>query len=249
MISIELRGRFGNHLFQYCAGRVLAEKNNANFCVMNTGVFTNGANENKTFLGTKIFDCYIGDDYVEQSVIFNEGGDKYNNDFWGVKDNTHIKGFFQSEKYFMGYENNIREWLKLPYIDFDDNVCTIHFRAQDGYLKQNYLLPKEYFDESKNIALNSNPNIKFLVITDNIKMAKEYFPDDEIIMNDMKKDFEYLYHSKYKIISNSTFSWWAAWLSLPNSNLVIAPNKWLNYNSKSDDFFPKNIKTKGFKYI
>jgi hypothetical protein len=33
---------------------------------------------------------------------------------------------------------------------------------------------------------------------------------------------------KHHVISNSTFSWWGAWLSNYNNNIVIAPRKWMN---------------------
>ena len=61
-------------------------------------------------------------------------------------------------------------------------------------------------------------------------MAEKYFPDDDIVASDEKTDFKHIKDAKYKIISNSSFSWWAAWLGLPESSAVVAPAKWLNYN-------------------
>ena len=40
-------------------------------------------------------------------------------------------------------------------------------------------------------------------------------------------DFYLLSQSKYKIIPNSSFSWWASWLSQKNK-ITIAPNNWFS---------------------
>jgi hypothetical protein len=90
------------------------------------------------------------------------------------------------------------------------------------------------------------------VITDNHSLAKKYFPDDLIINGTDVEDFKTIYNSKCKIISNSTFSWWASWLNSDNSDLIIAPNRWMNYNFNKfneNTFYPHNIDTIFFNYI
>ena len=142
----------------------------------------------------------------------------------------------------------------MPNSDYIKNeYCPIHFRAQDGYLRENFVLPVSYFNKCKEYVRNAvGSHIKFVVVTDNPQLSKRYFPNDIIINNDMKTDLAILTHSKYKIISNSSFSWWAAWLGLPDSELVIAPNRWMNYNKtilEGDSFYPHDIITSGFTYI
>ena len=44
---------------------------------------------------------------------------------------------------------------------------------------------------------------------------------------------------KYFVISNSTFAWWAAWLSQQNDKVITAPEKWSGLvNQKFIDIIP-----------
>ena len=55
------------------------------------------------------------------------------------------------------------------------------------------------------------------------------------------EDFRLMRFCKHQIIANSTFSWWAAWLS-DNPKSVIAPSKWFGPNNAdklTKDLFPE----------
>ena len=245
MVSVELRGRLGNQLFQYAVCRIMAEKLDCDFSISDE------------WLGKNIFNVSLGKrPYHKSNVIFDEKVNKFNPEIFNIEPNTHLFGFWQSEKYFVGYETKIRQWLSLdvPNSDYlNEEYCTIHFRAQDGYLRENWVLPPNYFERAKEYVRNNiNKDIKFVIVTDNPQLASHYFPKDIIISNDMKTDLSILTHSKNKIISNSSFSWWAAWLGLPDSNVVVAPNRWINYNhtiSSENTFYPHDIKTSNFVYV
>lgn len=244
MITVELRGRLGNQMFQYVICRSIAESLGCKFSI------------SPQWLGKNIFKCPLGySPYKKSKNIFKEGLNMYNDNIKHIKPNTHLHGYWQSEKYFLSNQEDIRQWFHLskpdsPYIKKD--YCLIHFRAQDAYNNKKYLLPLSYFEKAKEYMLERIPNIKFIIITDNIELSKKYFKKDKIIKNDVTMGLQLLLHSKNKIISNSSFSWWPAWLGLPDSNIVIAPNRWLNYNfnkDKKDIFYPKDIITKKFIYL
>ncbi len=128
-----------------------------------------------------------------------------------------------------------------------DEYCYIHLRGTDYKTIPQYYLPIDYYLKSVNHIKEINSNIKFLVITDDVEEGKRMFPEFDVISNSTDVDFYLISQSKYTIIPNSSFSWWASWLS-QNNKITIAPNNWFNYNS-GGEFSPPGIKTSLFTYL
>ena len=120
----------------------------------------------------------------------------------------------------------------------NENSVAIHIRRGD-YLsaKVNNKYPiygMKYVDEAINILERLESNLTYFIFTDDPKWAKNNIKvDQEITIVSRKSilpwlDMELMSKCKHNIISNSTFSWWAAYRNLNPNKKIICPKKWRN---------------------
>lgn len=238
----------GNHMFQYAICRLIAEKRGFNYHIP--------YNE---YIKRCFPDIEIGVDDGPVQYYFTEdsSSQQYNPNIFGCPDFTHFWGYYQSEKYYEGWEDRVKSYFNVNMTDevkltLDkypvDDFCYMHIRASGNkFGEARWLLPKEYYLKSMDKVREMNPNISFVIITDDPEYSKYLFPELDVQYNSVFVDFRLMYFSKYTIISNSTFSWWSAWLS--DKIITIAPDNWLNYKYPELGFYPVDIKTKNFTYI
>lgn len=243
MVSYFAQGRFGNQLFQYAITRIVAARNNYDFYIPRDG-----------FMPTGVFhDLDLGrEDLAYNQIFWEYDSQQFDENVFNVADGTMFVGFFQTEKYFIGFEDQIRTWFHVDSepIDEPDTTCYIHFRVGD-YLYEKQFLPFDYYEKAKERMRMEVPDIRFKIITDDFNLAKIKFVGDEIVSNEnrtMFDDFKTLKSTKYMIASNSTFSWWARWLN-NDCKLALAPAKWYNYANEESDWFPYDIRSDKFEYV
>ncbi len=182
--------------------------------------------------------------------IYKEAAFTYDNNFFSAANHLYLKGYRQSEKYFKRIEPSIKKQFVLKpnsLIHLNENAIplqqsnsvSIHIRRGDYNNKevQDYhgVLDKQYFQTAIDHINKEVKGASFFIFSDDIDWVKQELVFDKpvrYISNDVTKthfeDFYLMQHCKHNIISNSTFSWWAAWLN-PNLNkTIIAPKKWFN---------------------
>jgi hypothetical protein len=151
-----------------------------------------------------------------------------------VADNTKITGIMQGEDYFYQYKSQIKDWLRVkPEYDccdfIDDNICVLNIRDYEG--DETLFLPRDYWVRSIYHMLNINPNMQFLVITENPEMAKRLLPEltDNVYHFDLAKDYSIVKNARWLILSNSSFAYFPA-LTNEQAKLIIAPKYWSRHN-------------------
>ncbi len=199
----------GNRLFQYCMGRILAEKyGRALMCGpipgFNVDTFISG-------------DMVWGEDYHYLS------GHILNENELPLK-SWMIDGYFQRYEYYRPHKYKIKNvWLKNRLLVMPDyRVCNIHLRLGD-YVDLEQTLPIDYYLR----CVDAANKIKIVnIITDQpehefaIQLAKEIETRKNIDGVGLLchrglplEDFLAIQGAGTIILSQSTFGWWAAWLS------------------------------------
>ncbi len=168
--------------------------------------------------------------------------------FNNCSDNIQLNGFFQSPKYFKNVEEIIREDFKFKKQivnkgnqllgDFKP-TCSIHIRRGDYLTNPNHFaLGLDYLYEAIEVL---DRNTIFGVFTDDLDWFNSinYFNNKNFILfseltnKSTILDLYLMSLCENHIISNSTFSWWGAWLSKPNK--VIYPINWFKDGRSSKD--------------
>lgn len=252
MITTGLMGGLGNYMFQIATAESIARDlhTNAVFDLSRVGQ----SQRHITNYTTNLFrNVKFGTPLPK--YIYNER--KFSYDEIPAADDLYLSGYFQSEKYFSRYSNEIKD-LFLPKEDVDrlkkvikqfEFVCSIHIRRGD-YLKY----PNKHTQPSVNYFLNAvneikieNPNAIFFVFSDDIRWCKNVFIGSEFRFIEQFEDWEDLILMSLcdaNIITNSTFSWWSAWLGETPEKTIIAPEKWFGPDGPSDqqDIIPERWK-------
>jgi len=240
---------FGNQLWCYVTTRVIAKDRGYAFGIKSPEKF-----KGSDFLDLDFGKEVIGGDgpegeqprtlpegiehyYMEKKIIHPLNGSDiriYDGKLVNIEDNTKIDGCMQDEQYILHRKNEIKEWLKVKeayeFYDFsNDDICIINFRGT-GYVSEKELfLAKTYWENAINNMRKINPNLKFVVITEDVKNAKKFFPDFDVFHFGIAKDYVVLKNAHYLILSNSSFAWFPAWLN-EDLKFCIAPKYWGRHN-------------------
>lgn len=114
-------------------------------------------------------------------------------------------------------------------------VTIVHIRLTDYFFEPDIgLLSPDYFELSLKTFLPSELCDEIWVFSDDIKLAKEWLHISQDIpikyisedMFSVAETFELMRLGESYILSNSTFGWWAAFLSRKTKPTVIMPKPW-----------------------
>jgi hypothetical protein len=253
MISCFLQGGLGNQLFQISATVSLSLKNNTTYGINmdlchtpNQGFTANKYNETLFKNINKIGNHHFKFIYDEPKFSFTE---------IPFKDEMIIRGYFQSDKYFLENKKEIIDLFHIPedsktkVLNFfnqkkvSGTTTCVHVRRGD-YLKFNdfhSVCNQNYYNQAINLISDST----FILISDDMEWVKKNFNSENFIMfesNNEIDDFTLMTMCDNVIISNSSFSWWGSYLNKNKNKKVIAPNRWFGPSGHKDieDVYPKD---------
>ena len=253
MITCNLQGGLGNQMFQIAATHALSLRNNDicgfNFDRCYTPLQGNPSSKYKNNIFSKLNES--------KDYVFRVG---YTEPRFGYEELPYapglvLTGFFQSENYFNDYKNEIKNIFSIDKTNakiFIDSikknglpVTSIHVRRGD-YINLSHmhsLCSLEYYNE----AINYIGESVFIVVSDDINWVKENIKGDNLHYSNFKDeldDLALMACCDNNIISNSTFSWWGAYLNENVNKKIVAPKIWFGPSGPKDieDIIPNNWK-------
>jgi hypothetical protein len=270
-LKVQLVGGLGNQLFQWATSTSIASKKKLNLIgdpsFLREGksplIELNLINEDlfsRNWIPSGIRGSEFHRKYINRFVnnLVHEGElFKYDPSLHHLKENSTIRGFFQSWKYFDDISDEIKFKLHASFkdkcmfgesgLDFKgEQTIAIHIRRGDyAQLKDSFgLLGKNYYLKSLEIASSAFPRANVVVFSDEVDVAREMLPfaDRYIGPNSGLSDFETIIlmsRANAVIGANSSFSWWAAYLMNHENALRVFPGAWFkNFDSDFSDLIP-----------
>lgn len=160
-----------------------------------------------------------------------------------------LLGYFQTEKYFLYYRENIlKEFAFKHSLNVQNeemskrilatNAVSVHIRRGDYIMNPhaNQIFAEcsaNYYEQAIEFIKQRIDSPVFYFFSDDIEWVKQNFQGIEsaVFVNfnqgkDSYNDMRLMSLCKHNIIANSSFSWWGAWLNQYSEKIVIAPKQW-----------------------
>lgn len=273
MVAVKLEGRLGNQLFQYAFIYATAKELGTRFYIdksvdcliidryfnIQTDFCSTADNKIFSIKGYKnIFNFHLRRTFyhslrtllrLKTETFLNSLSPELQLD--KINNGHCYQGFFQSEKYFFNYKDEIKKIFsvkdiyQVPFktlfntLPHAERYIVVHIRRGD-YIDHDLALPESYYHSAiNNIDKKGN---YYIFVSDDKEFAKREFShikNKYVSENDEITDLQFLIHADICIISNSTFSWWGAWLNAKKGKIIYAPRYFLGWKTKKE--FPENI--------
>jgi hypothetical protein len=175
-----------------------------------------------------------------------------------VRGSVYMSGYWQSASYFADVASLIRDEVQVisPPEGRDAELLAIiescaavsvHVRRGDYVGNATHgLCSPDYYMRGMARVREAEPQARFFLFSDDPRWAREVFGSDPAVFivdhngpDKNYEDFRLMSSCRHHIIANSTFSWWAAWLSRSSGKMVIAPARWFETDAlDTSDLLP-----------
>jgi len=249
MNIIKLMGGLGNQLFQYAFAE-RQRKNGITVCFDDSWYQKRRTPKDRQYILDK-FNTQV--DVVgfdsDLNTIIEQG---YNTEYLTIK-GYNFRGYWQYLNYYRDIISSLRESFTLKEKFFTSEykqildkifckkkVIGVHIRRGD-YMIKKLALDHFYYDSALDIMKKLVLFDRIVIFTDDYEFCKKKYPDCICISGkNAYLDFELMKRCTHNIISNSTFSWWAAILNNNKDKKVIAPKYWVIPKGQERNYSPLN---------
>ncbi|MFT3867315.1 MAG: alpha-1,2-fucosyltransferase [Nibricoccus sp.] len=198
----------------------------------------------------------------DKYVILNEGR------YFAFEDrvlqagqNTYLNGYWQNPKYFEAIAAQIQADFSFK-ISFDDRISAlaseiagchsvcINVRRGDFVTNSTHgVVGTDYISRALEYVTSRRQVQKIYVFSDEIEWCEQnlrfevphVFVGHDYAGPGFSAYLHLMRQCRYFVIPNSTFGWWAAWLSNQPDKLVVAPKNWVNVEGlDSSGVLPKD---------
>lgn len=235
-------GKTGNNLFEIANSYCLSRETNRPFYLYLVDPVNKSLKNDALDIFNR-FNYFYDRKLTNGSILINQPG---NQEFFDAKiymkdenKKYYILGYFQDEKYFEKYKEEIKNIFSCPdflkdailkkYGNLFDYV-SIHVRRGD-YVDIGNLVPDDYYEKAYHYFFEGR---KCIIFSDDIEWCKEKIKIPNAIFCDCDEKYNPVLFDLYAgsfcrdhIITNSTFAWWQAYLGEYGGNsLVVSPSNW-----------------------
>lgn len=278
MLIFRENGRLGNQIFQYAALRTLCrekeklvllgfEELQATFNGIDAQIINSRSSRIERYFYYRLFS------FMSQNVLFTRIQESENSAHPTIKQHSGLvenmkiieESFFQSETLF---STDVIDSLAIDRKLLKRASCLlrevvqaavpifVHIRRGDYVTwpdrNNPAILSSEYYRRCIDIVRTKIPNAFFIFTSDDRFYLEEVFGDTEnsyISQGNSSEDFALMTLCHGGILSASSFSWWAAYLSSRKieKSIFLAPKYWAGHRRKS--WKPKFIQSGFLEYV
>lgn len=262
---VQIHAGLGNQMFQYAFSRALPGKVLYDISELGPG-FEHQFGLDKFCMDLPcVKNALICEAFRKKNMVVEKVLNKYDPDLITGHSSGYFKGFFQSEKYFKPYREELVKVFR-PRMPFDQsyqsmldqirntNSVLVNFRVGADYRRMGWVIDDQYQKKAMDWMAKHISNPRFFVFADDIDWVKRHFKTGHDVTfvdlgsenpNRIYFDLELIKNCKHDIVVNSTYSWWGAWLNENPEKIVIAPSPWFidpescrKFNSTDEDALP-----------
>lgn len=274
MVIVRLNGGLGNQLFQYAAGRMLADFHRTEL-KLDLSAFHAGQGRTYRLNHFRIRESVAEDEEIDalcgpprnslrgiafrllqrmkpfhrRSIFHERHIGRYDPDILRTPKNVYLRGYWQSEKYFLPAAGTIRREIagtesrdalnrELKEEILKTVSVSVHVRRGDYVTEPaarevHGLCDEDYYRRCVRFLEDREKDLRFFVFSDEPEWVRRNLdlgrPSVVVDHNGGERDYEDLLlmsRCRHHIIANSSFSWWGAWLCGVPDKVVLAPQKW-----------------------